>query len=84
MIHPVPDHPNDGVVRIFGQPRGAAEIAILQGGKKFFQRGGVAFEALAPPPESAFAYHGYGHNCRNENRPHNRAARFKILDQDIC
>jgi len=84
MIHPMPNHPNDGVVRIFGQPRGAAEIAILNGGKEFFQRGGVAFEALAPPPESALAHDGYGNNCRNEKRPDDRGGRFEVIDRDVC
>ncbi len=84
VIHAVPNHSDDGVVRIFGKPCGLGEIAIFERGKNFFESLRVAFAALAPPPKDALADDGDGEKSRDKNWPHDGAALLESLNEYVC
>src|SRR4051794_2035340 len=84
MVQAMPDHSDNRVLGILRKPSSFAKVAILKRRKYLLQLFRVALATLAPPPECPFAHYCYRHDSRNENRPHNWAARFEVFYQYVC
>jgi hypothetical protein len=84
MIHPVPDHSNDGIFRIFGKSRCLGKIAIFERGEDLLERLRVASATLAPPPKDSLANDRDGEKSRYQNGPHDWPPLLEALNQYIC
>src|SRR5207245_346971 len=84
VIEAVPHHAQNWITRSAGKPRGFSRITVLNRGEHFLDAFRITSEPAATPPKNALDHHRERNDRHDENRPHDRAALVKLVDQPVA
>ena len=83
VVQTVPDHAQNRVSRIAGKPGCFSDVADLDSGENLLDPFRIAAHPAAEPPEDALEDNGQRRQRDNQDRPHDGAALFEIIDEEI-
>src|SRR5207253_3051698 len=83
VVQAVPNHADHRVLGPFRDFRRFGKLTVFKMSQHFFKSIGIAFEALARPPNDALAHHGDRDDGGDQDGPHDPAALHEVINNDI-
>ena len=84
MIEAIPHHAQNGVARTPSKSRSFGRITVFDCGKHFLDAFWITSEPAAGPPKDALDHDCERNDRHDQNRPHNRPALAKLVDQPVA